>query len=258
MNIPSFKGFKQNKKNNHAVPETEGYLLTDDSPFAVQEAYKTLRTNLIFSVPDGKCKTIVITSSIQGEAKSTTACNLAIAFAQNKSKVLLIDADLRLPTIANKLNVPSKPGLSNFLAGMNEYNQCVHHLDNGLDFIPSGDVPPNPTELLGSGVMQQFLEALEGVYEYIIIDTPPITTVADAAIISKRCSGVALVVRQHIASRESVNEALTRLKFADAKILGIIFTGVENEKLNSYRKKGYGYRYGSSKTASADPADDKK
>ncbi len=248
---------KYEKKHAKKVdPAFESYLLGEDSPFAMQEAYKALRTNIIFSIPDDDCKVVLFTSSVQGEAKSTTAINVAIAFAQNNSKVLLIDADLRLPTCAARLNVADKPGLSNFLVGMNDYNACIRQLPNGLDFVPAGDIPPNPTELLGSAAMERLLSVLKQRYEYIIIDTPPVCTVADAAILAKQASGVALVVRQHVASRESVTEALSRLKFAEAKILGLVFTGVENEKQKSYKKGygkgGYGYGYASAHGAATE------
>ena len=232
------------RKNKGLDADLDGYILDENSPFAMQEAYKALRTNVIFSIPGDGCKVILVTSSIQGEAKSTTAVNLAVAFAQNGSKTLLIDADLRLPTCATRLKVESKPGLSNFLVGMNSYEECLRKLDNGLHLVPAGDIPPNPTELLGSAAMGRFLDALKKNYEYIIIDTPPVCTVADAAILSSLTSGVVLVSRQYVASRESVGEAIRRLEFANAKILGIVFTAVENEKQKSYKKKGYGYGYG--------------
>lgn len=238
--------FNRNKKVTAKKPDAfEEHLLTEESPFAVQEAYKTLRTNLIFSVPGEGCKRIVITSGMQGEAKSTTLVNLGIAFAQNESKVLLIDCDLRLPTDALKLNVAQTPGLSNVLVGMNTVEEAIHHLPGGLDLMPAGDIPPNPTELLGSDAMRQLLDTLSKNYEYILLDTPPVCTVADATILSKFTSGVVIVVRQNIADREMVSAALQKLEFAESKILGFVFTGVENEKEKSYRKKGnYGYGYG--------------
>lgn len=236
---------KKKKKSVKELEELEGVLLTEESPFAVQEAYKTLRTNIIFSVPGEGCKKIVITSGMQAEAKSTTVVNLGIAFAQNTSKVLLIDCDLRLPTDAMKLGVSQTPGLSNVLVGMNTAEEAIYHLPNGLDLMPAGDVPPNPTELLGSDAMRELLDTLGERYEYILLDTPPICTVADASILSKITSGVIVVVRQYVADQEMVSEALQKLEFAESKILGFVFTGVENEKQKSYRKKGgYGYGYG--------------
>lgn len=236
------------KKKNKGMIHEEDHLLSEDSPFAVQEAYKTIRTNIIFSIPGESCKKIVITSSMQGEAKSTTAVNLGIAFAQNHSKVLLIDCDLRLPTDATKLNAKEKPGLSNLLVGMCKEEEAIQHLPQGLDLMPAGDIPPNPTELLGSQRMTELLESLAEKYEYILLDTPPICTVADAAILAKQTSGVIIVARQGVSTHDSINEVLQKLEFADAKVLGFVFTGVENEKQKQGRY-GYGYGYASASSA---------
>ena len=221
------------------------YLLTETVPFAIQEAYKMIRTNIIFSIPDQKCKKILVTSALQGEAKSTTAVNVSIAFAQNQSRILLVDCDLRLPTDAKKLNAQQSPGLTNLLVGMCTLDEAIQQLPSGLDVLAAGDIPPNPSELLGSPRMEQLMKELESRYEYIILDTPPICAVADATILSKMASGVILVVRQGIATRENVNNALEKLKVANAKVLGIVMTGAANEKTKSYSKgKGYGYGYG--------------
>ena len=220
----------------------EGFLLNDKSPFAMQEAYKTLRTNVIFSIPEAGCRRILLTSSVQGEGKSTTAINLAIAFAQNKNRILLVDADMRLPVDATRLGVPTKPGLSNYLIGMCKLEDCIHSVGNGLDIVPAGDVPPNPTELLGSAAMDQFISAISERYEYVIFDSPPVCTVADASVLARHVSGAVLVVRQHVATRESVRDALETFRFSETKVLGTVFTGVQNEKMGGYGK-GYG-RYG--------------
>ena len=236
------RGSTKRMRNAGSEKQTEN-LLTQTSPFAIQEAYKTIRTNIIFSFPNEQCKIILITSALQGEAKSTTAVNLAVAFAQNQSKILLIDCDLRLPTDALKLSAQQTPGLTNLLVGMCTMDEAIQHLPNGLDMIAAGDIPPNPSELLGSPKMEQLLKELGSKYEYIILDTPPVCTVADASILAKIASGTVLVVRQGLATSESVNEALTKLKFSNAKVLGIVMTGAGNEKMKSY-KKGYGYGYG--------------
>ena len=219
-------------------------MLTDTVPFAIQEAYKMIRTNIIFSIPDQKCKKILVTSALQGEAKSTTAVNVSIAFAQNQSRILLVDCDLRLPTDAKKLNAQQSPGLTNLLVGMCTLDEAIQQLPSGLDVLAAGDIPPNPSELLGSPRMEQLMKELESRYEYIILDTPPVCTVADAVILSKMASGVILVVRQGVATREYVNNALEKLRVANAKILGIVMTGAVNEKTKSYSKgKSYGYGY---------------
>lgn len=233
--------FKRRTKKVFRAEHEKEHLLSENSPFAVQEAYKTIRTNIMFSLPEERCKKIVISSSLQGEAKSTTASNLAIAFAQNRTKVLLVDCDLRLPTIASKFGISQTPGLTNLLVGLSSAKDVIHHLPEGLDILPAGDIPPNPTELLGSNKMQKLLEILEGYYEYILIDTPPVTTVADAVILAKQTSGVILVARQGIATQESVAESLQKLEFSEANVLGFILADVANEKYKNYKKGYYGY-----------------
>ena len=240
--MPTIK--KKKKTNNKkAINERKEFILNEDSPFAMQEAYKTLRTNVLFSAVGEECKTVLITSSLQGEAKSTTAVNLALSFAQNGNKVLLIDGDLRLPTVASKLDRASSPGLTDVLVGQVTVGEALVQMHNGLDFIPAGQLPPNPSELLGSTRMKRLLEGLAKRYEYIVIDTPPICTVADAAILSAYATGVILVVRQNVATKDSVSDAIQRLELAEAKIMGFVFTDVTNEKLKSY-KSSYGYGYG--------------
>lgn len=242
---------QKSRKKTSAKP-VKDFILTEDSPFAIQEAYKTLRTNVLFSAVGDECKTVIITSSLQGEAKSTTAVNLAISLAQNKNRVLLVDADLRLPTVATKLGISQAPGLTDVLIGQAGVNEAIVHMHTGLDLLPSGRIPPNPSELLGSVRMKKLIEAFKYKYEYIILDTPPVCTVADAAILAADAAGVILVVRQNYATRDSVSDAIQRLELADAKILGFVFTDVANEKLKSYKNKygeyGYGYGYTKSKS----------
>lgn len=226
----------------------ESFILSEESPFAVQEAYKTLRTNLMFALPDGGPRKIIVTSSVQGEGKSTTAVNLALAIAQNGSKVLLIECDMRLPTAAEKLGIENVPGLSNVILNIAEARNAIQSFGNGLDVLSAGDIPPNPTELLGSDGMKRLMELMGKVYDYIILDTPPICTVMDAAILSQFCSGVVLVVRESVADRRLVNESLRRLEFAHAKILGFAYTGVQRGRQKGYYKNGYGYGYESART----------
>lgn len=221
--------------------KTNSLLIDNEMPFAVQEAYKLLRTNIMFSIAEEKCKTIVVTSSVQGEGKSVTSINLAYALAKNNMKVLLIDCDLRLPTIAQKMNLPNKPGLTNFLYSGVDINRVIQKIEkDGLYVIPAGDTPPNPSESLGSVGMKKLLEVVEKVFDYIILDTPPVCTVTDASILAKRASGVVLVVRQGVATFESVDSALAQLKISDANVLGTVITGTIADK-KAYKKYGYGY-----------------
>ena len=140
-------------------------VLNDKSSFHVKEAYKALRTNVVFTIPHDGAKKIIVTSALAGEGKSTNCLNLAISFAQTGAKVLIIDCDLRKPNIANLLNIPSTPGLSNSLANLSTIDSTIVHSDYAnLDVIPSGDMPPNPAELLGSAAMKDILDKLSEIF----------------------------------------------------------------------------------------------
>jgi len=159
-------------------------VLNEKSSFHVKEAYKALRTNIVFSIPHDGAKKIIVTSALAGEGKSTNCLNLAISFAQTGAKVLIIDCDLRKPNVANLLNIAPTPGLSNVLANLNTVDSVIVHSDYAnLDVIPSGDMPPNPAELLGSATMRDTLDKLSDLYEYIFLDTSPVNIVTDAAVI---------------------------------------------------------------------------
>lgn len=222
----------------HRQKAEKELIMTKEVPFSVEEAYKSLRTNLVFSLPEDECKLIEITSSTQNEGKSGTAINLAISLAQNGAKVILIDCDLRLPTIARKLKIKQKPGLTNLLFGLSSAQDIICHHPAGIDVIPAGDLPPNPSETLGSSRMTTTLEFMKKYYEYVILDTPPVGVVTDAAVLAPKVSGVVLVVRQGLASGESVDAAIGKLEIANGNILGFVLTDSSTEK-KSYSNYGY-------------------
>ena len=220
-------------------------ILNDKSSFHVKEAYKALRTNIVFAIPHDGCKKIIVTSANAGEGKSTNCLNLAISFAQTGAKVLLVDCDLRKPNVANLLNIASAPGLSNVLANLNTADSVIVHSDYpNLDVIPSGDMPPNPAELLGSNAMQETLDRLSEIYDYIFLDSSPINLVTDAAVLSKMAHGIVLVVRQGRTDKESVADAIKKLSFVGANIIGFILNGrLTDVKMGQRYGKGY-YRSG--------------
>lgn len=208
--------------------------------FAATEAYKLLRTNLMFSFSDeDQCHVIGITSSVQSEGKSTTACNTAYALAEAGAKVLLVEADLRRPSIGSKLGLAKTPGLTNLLISKADFQEIVQHcsLAPKVDVITSGDLPPNPSELLGSGRMGRVMEQLKQQYEYIVIDLPPVTVVSDAIAISKLLDGVVMVVRSETSDRKLLAEALRQLNMVNIRILGFVYRDTDAGK------KKYGYRY---------------
>ncbi len=225
----------------------EHTILSKKTPFAISEAYKSLRTNLDFSMSESVCKTVVITSANQGETKSTTSVNLAITIALAKQRVLLIEGDLRLPHVAKVLKLPAEPGLSNVLIGKSKIADAIYHLSNGLDVMPAGSVPPNPSELLGLAAMDELLAILKKKYDFVIIDSAPACAVTDAAILARKSDGVIFVVRRNAARTDHVNEGLNALNMAGAKIVGFVFTCANELKeayKSRYSKRGYGYGYG--------------
>ncbi len=222
-------------------------LLSDKSAFSVKEAYKTLRTNVMFSLPGKDSKCIGVVSPDRGDGKSSVAINLAISFSQIGKKAIIIDCDLRLPTIASKLQIDPKPGLSNFLSGNQESDQPLirRSSEYGIDIMTAGDIPPDPTALLGSNQMTEFIMLLKKYYDYIILDFPPATIVSDSALLSKIVDGYLVVLRHNDSEFSKINETLRQMQFADAKILGFVYNGKEEHK--KYYKRGkyskYYYNY---------------
>jgi len=252
------KGKKGTKRAIRPQQDSQSFLLTPKSEFFIREAYKTLRTNVSFSLAekDG-CKVIVVTSPMQGEGKSITALNLAISYTMADHKVLLIDCDLRRPQQARLLKMSSRTGLSNLIMKPELMGSALLHTDiQGLDVILAGDIPPNPSELLGSQRMQALLTELRKQYDFIILDTPPVNMVTDAVVLAPRSEGVLLVVRANHSERGAVLYATDQLQYAKAKILGFVLNGMEMGNtqygIKKYRYRsfsrygGYGYGYSSS------------
>lgn len=225
------------------------HILTPNSNFFVREAYKTLRTNTMFALAEHEgCKIVLVTSSLQGEGKSITALNLAISFTEAENRVLLMDCDLRRPKLARLLRKSSRVGLSNLLLDPSLLNEVV--IPSGierLDVILSGDIPPNPSELLGSSRMSTLLTYLRKHYDYIIFDTPPINMVTDSVVLAPKSDGVLFVVRAGQSERGAVAHAVEQLEYAQAKLLGFVLDDVSGSSggygYNKYKYKRYG-RYG--------------
>ena len=219
-------------------------LLTEDSSFPTREAYKTLRTNVMFSLPGKDSKCIGVVSPDRGDGKSSVAINLAISFSQINKKAIIVDCDLRLPTIAAKLGIEAKPGLSNFLSGNQESEHPLIRRSGeyGIDIMTAGDIPPDPTALIGSKQMESFVALLKKYYDYIIIDFPPATIVSDAALLSNIVDGYLIVLRHNESEYSKVSETLRQMQFADAKILGFVYNGKEEHK-KYYRKGKYSKYY---------------
>lgn len=240
--------FEFKKKNRDMSIEEVKKTLGDQTSFSASESYKLLRANLVFSFPDDDgCKIVGITSATNGEGKSTTSINLAYSIAQAGDRVLLLDADMRLPTIATKLELKSSPGLSNILVGQAKVEDAILNspFSESFKVMPSGDLPPNPSELIGSEKMEALLKELSKEFDYIILDLPPINVVVDAAVISKKINGVIIVVRKDCCGKSDVDAAVSQLEFANARLLGFVFTGAKGERrgFKRYGKYKY-YSYG--------------
>lgn len=237
------------KKNQELDTLDETALIGPKLHFAAAEAYKLLRTNIMFSLPDEKgCRTIGITSSVRGEGKSTTAVNLAYSLAEAGKKVLLMELDMRLPTVAKRLSIAEKPGISNFLVGMAKSSEILQRsgLHPKLHVITSGSIPPNPSELLSSKEMSLTLKAMQDYFDFILLDLPPVNAVSDALIVSKLTQGMVMVVRQNYVNQGELDEAMRQLKLAGAKVLGFAVSAGESrpEKYSGGRNRRYGYGYG--------------
>lgn len=202
----------------------------------VSEAYRTLRTNIQFSSIDKIIKTMVITSSGPGEGKSTIISNLAISMALTEKKVLLIDADLRKPRMHHIFNMDNSYGLTTVLVESMDYKDSIRLTDiKGLDLLTSGPVPPNPVELLGSNKMKKLLETVAGEYDIVLLDTPPVGILTDAAVVSSKCDGVLLVCAT---GQTIIKAALTskeHLQKVNANILGVVLNKVPINKTSFYK-----------------------
>ncbi len=239
--------FKKKRSHKHFVADNNTEkTLHKNLAFTAIEQYKLLRTNLDFTLPeDEKCPVIGVTSSMRGEGKSTTSINLSYVLAEKGSRVLLIDADLRIPSIAKKLDIENDYGLTDLLRGKGAYNPefQTYLLDNWY-ILPSGDIPPNPSELLGSGRMAKLLAQLREVFDYIIIDLPPVNLVSDAVSIASLISGMIVVIREEYTEKKELERCFRQLKLSNVNVLGFVMNEAQSGSgsYGKYKKQKY-YKY---------------
>jgi capsular exopolysaccharide synthesis family protein len=234
-------------KSNHTSINTTQLINKETAPFNFVEAYKSLRTNLEFSCVNNNYKKIIITSTVMGEGKSTVAINLALTLQSKGSRVLLVDCDLRRPMIQKYLKFKDRMdfGLTKMLTDPDKRGILSVNGTN-LYLILSGPIPPNPAELLGSDKMGELVRSVEEDFDYIIFDAPP-AVVTDAAVLSKWCDGVILVVKQNLVARDTVLMAKQSLENVGAKIIGCVFNDFKmsksgaNSAYRQYYKKDYEY-----------------
>ena len=244
---------QQKKKKNGAVRSSNFVsVAAKDTPFAYTEAYKALRTNLDFLTKASGVRSVVITSAVPEESKSTTAINLAITLASSGKSVVLVECDLRKPVLRKYLKRElGQSGLAAYLAGLVGLEDCIVHLqDLGICVIGAGVLPPNPSELLNCDRMSGLIETLKLNFDYVLLDAPPVTVVTDAAVVGVKADGALLVVRSKFASARTVRQAKTRLESVGVRILGGVLTRFDMRKSGwrgGYDYKNYEYGYGMSK-----------
>ncbi|OPJ55324.1 CpsD/CapB family tyrosine-protein kinase [Alkalithermobacter paradoxus] len=224
-------------------------LIVHNNPKSpIAEAYRNVRTNILFSNIDENLQTILITSAGQGEGKSTTISNIALSLSDLGKKVLLIDCDFRRPSIHKKFGITNSKGITDILLENIEYQAYTQRTNKeNLDIITAGQIPPNPSEMISSNKMKRLLEEMKKDYEYILVDTAPIGVVTDAAILSTFIDGVILLCASGEAQIEHAKKAKENLVKVGANILGVILNKLEIEKNRSYGYYAYSYEDDSDK-----------
>ena len=241
-----FHHHKKHKHSSFSLSENKK-TLHKNLEFTATEQYKLLRANLEFTLPvDQKCPVIGVTSSMRGEGKSTTAVNLSYVLAEKGKKVLLIDGDLRIPSIAKKMELENKVGVTDFLMGRGaEIESFQSELLKNWYILPSGDIPPNPSELLGSRRMAKLLESFREKFDYIVIDLPPVNIVSDALSISNLISGMIVVIREDYTEKKELERCFRQLKLSNVNVLGCVMNEAKSggSYYSKYRRRYRYYKY---------------
>ena len=251
----TYYGYGREKKKKGKYHTSSSHsklsLMGPDISFAASEAYKLLRTKLQFSFADeNDCHIIGLSSALSGEGKSLTAVNIAYALSELDKKVLLVDCDMRRPTLAEKLGVKKYPGLSNFLTRQCSLADVIQscQLEGGekhFHVITAGQNPPNPVELLSSERMDNALKSMRKTYDYVILDLPPVGEVSDALTVAKATDGMLLIVRQNYCDRGALFDAVSQFDFVKSKTLGVVFNATNEQSGKGYYKRYY-KKYGKS------------
>lgn len=229
---------KSKKQHNHRATQATGavsLITIADKTSPIAEQYRTIRTNIQFASADRKIQTIVVTSSGPSEGKSTTAANIAVVFANAGQRVLLVDADMRKPTVHKTFALSNEAGLSKVLSSNNSVLEMAQpSMVDNLSILTSGPKPPNPSELLGSTRMNQVIDEARHLYDVIIFDMPPVVTVTDAQIMASKADGTLLVVRENVTRKDALTKAKDLLEMVQARVLGVVYNGTKDVKDQSY------------------------
>jgi len=230
------------QKKSISIQEKRKLVAKLEPKSPITEQYRTIRTNIQFASVDKEIKSITVTSSGPAEGKSTTIANLAVVFAQQGKKVLLIDADLRRPTAHYMLQLPNTIGLTNILTKQVSLKEAIRETDvEGLFAITSGPLPPNPAELLGSASMEQLIKEVTDLFDIVLFDTPPLLAVTDAQVMADKTDGTILVVSSGRTDREEAKKAKALVESTKGKLLGAILNNKKQDKSTHYY-----YYYGNS------------
>jgi capsular exopolysaccharide synthesis family protein len=232
-----------NKKLKKQMMNNQRKLVTKSNPKSpISEQYKTIRTNINFSSVDREMRSVMVTSSGPGEGKSTTVANLAVVFAQEGKKVLLVDSDMRKPTAHYTFNLPNTFGLTSVLTKQKTLPEVVHTSEvSDLDILTCGPIPPNPAELLSSRAMNHFLGEVYTQYDFVIFDTPPVLAVTDAQVLANQCDGTIIVISSGTTEIDRAVKAKEVLETTKTKLLGVVLNNRELKDTNYY------YYYGGKK-----------
>lgn len=226
----------------------KGRLITKESHFTIIEAYKRMRTNLLFMLGKDK-RVIAFTSTMANEGKTTNCANLGIAFAEAGNKILIIDMDMRKPQIHNYFGYEVSPGLSDVLAGFSQKANVIKTDYENLFILPAGTIPPSPPELIMSDAFSELIEEFKKEYDYVFVDTPPVHLVTDLAVVAEKVDGVVFVVRERAVPLELLKKSVAGIERIGGKVLGFVLndSGQASTYLQyRYRRKyankyGYGY-----------------